>query len=230
MSSGISSALPRWAAEFTKFATEFVKFCRGKLWALDIIQCNAIWPQCRHISLYLYIYIVPHRNLTDGVKSLNKYHVSASSYQGTSSCCKSAKEVEHRDVPWSNCSKNLLAQRVSNCLINEPRLAQADLILYVSMVHLSSCVGSTEIWSVSIHTPKTYSVYLSCYSTETCKTSLSIKRQTWIQLKGKISLMLPDYVCEVPQYAASGHSLHHCTLSAFDSLAVGYADSSASAP
>jgi len=26
--------LPRWAAEFAKFAAEFVKFCRGKLWAL----------------------------------------------------------------------------------------------------------------------------------------------------------------------------------------------------
>ena len=33
---GISSALPRWAAEFTKFAAEFVIFCRGKLWALFI--------------------------------------------------------------------------------------------------------------------------------------------------------------------------------------------------
>src|SRR6218665_3697882 len=34
VSRGISSALPRCAAEFTKFAAEFVKFCRGKLWAL----------------------------------------------------------------------------------------------------------------------------------------------------------------------------------------------------
>jgi len=36
VSRGISSALPRWTAEFTKFAAEFVKFCRGKLWALCI--------------------------------------------------------------------------------------------------------------------------------------------------------------------------------------------------
>jgi len=28
--------LPRWAAEFTKFAAEFVKLSRGKLWALLI--------------------------------------------------------------------------------------------------------------------------------------------------------------------------------------------------
>jgi len=34
VSRGISSALPQWAAEFTKFAAEFVKFFRGKLWVL----------------------------------------------------------------------------------------------------------------------------------------------------------------------------------------------------
>ena len=41
-SRGISSALPRWAAEFTKFAAEFVKLCRGKLWALLVIP---VWIQ-----------------------------------------------------------------------------------------------------------------------------------------------------------------------------------------
>jgi len=36
VSRGISSVLLRWTAEFTKFAAEFVKFCRGKPWALLI--------------------------------------------------------------------------------------------------------------------------------------------------------------------------------------------------
>jgi len=36
VSRGILSALPRWVAEFTKFAVEFVKFRRRKLWALMI--------------------------------------------------------------------------------------------------------------------------------------------------------------------------------------------------
>jgi len=37
VSRGISSALPRRAAEFTKLSAEFVKFCHGKLWAL--VRC-----------------------------------------------------------------------------------------------------------------------------------------------------------------------------------------------
>ena len=37
VSRGISCALPWWATEFTKLAAEFVKFWRGKLWALDIM-------------------------------------------------------------------------------------------------------------------------------------------------------------------------------------------------
>jgi len=42
VSRGISSALPWWAAEFTKFAAEFVKFWRGKLWALLMMWMSMI--------------------------------------------------------------------------------------------------------------------------------------------------------------------------------------------
>src|SRR6218665_2609105 len=42
VSRGISSALPRRPAEFTKFAAEFVKFYRGKLWALLISICIVV--------------------------------------------------------------------------------------------------------------------------------------------------------------------------------------------
>jgi len=43
---GISSALPRWTAEFTKLAAEFVKFCRWKLRAL-MIMLSIVWPCCK---------------------------------------------------------------------------------------------------------------------------------------------------------------------------------------
>ena len=70
MSRGISSALPRWATEFTNFAADFVKFCRGKLWALIMCNLRLCWlvtlmfvPQdsdCRSWSIekYSLLYVV----------------------------------------------------------------------------------------------------------------------------------------------------------------------------
>src|SRR6218665_284130 len=47
VSRGISSAFPRRAAEFTKFAAEFVKFFRGKLWALVICSRTHCMPRIK---------------------------------------------------------------------------------------------------------------------------------------------------------------------------------------
>jgi len=45
---GISSVLPRWAAEFTKSSKQFVKFCCGNLWALVICQHYWLFKLSEH--------------------------------------------------------------------------------------------------------------------------------------------------------------------------------------